>query len=54
MRLRGKGNNDAKAIVNLSGKILELPGYFEIAGNHVRRPRFAAKAAASRELKLEI
>jgi hypothetical protein len=43
-----------KGDVNLSGKILELPDCFEIAGNHVHRPSFAAKAESPGKMKLEL
>ena len=48
---KARGQRRCKGDVKLSGKILELPDCFEIAGNHVHRPSFAAKAESSRKIE---
>jgi hypothetical protein len=50
----GKGKDDAEAMSILSGKNLELPDCFEIAGNHVHCPSFAAKAGAPGKKEQEL
>lgn len=52
MRLRLQrqgGKDDAKAMSILAAKFWSFPDCFEIAGNHVHRPSFAAKAESSRK-----
>lgn len=51
---KGKGQRRCKGDVHLSGKILELPDCFEIAGNHVHSPSLPLRLKAPGKMKLEL
>ena len=51
---KARGRRRCKGDVNVSGKILELPDCFEIAGNHVHSPSLPLRLKAPGKMKLEL